>query len=200
MPSTSLLVTTLALALLLTTACEPAAPSSTPTSTSGAAASPQTTPTGAQPATSAPTTLPAMDPAALSGWKIYVRVIYGCECAGPPAAGIIDVIAIPPSQVEAANLTPITVEIDHESMIRPVEVPLEFSDRLIDSCGLNYSGTLRGFAGAYVVLAEEDLPRLQPNTVVLPATPLLVRLIVMDDVQQRFRVEVTPSAICAAIS
>jgi hypothetical protein len=141
-----------------------------------------------------------MDPAQLSGWSIYVQVTYGCECAGPPAAGIIDVVAIPPSQVEAANLTPITVEIDHDSMRQAIEVPLEFSDRLIDSCGLDHSGALQGFAGAYVVLAEEDLPRLQPNTVVLPATPRLVRLVLMDDIQQRFRVEVTPTDTCAAIS
>lgn len=162
--------------------------------------SPTPTTTQTSEPTAQPTATPASGGTLQSDWKVYASVTYGCECAGPPAAGIVAVKAIYPLST-ASNVTPLAAEVDHPSMSRPLLVSLERNEHMTDNCGGGDVGGLTGFSGSARVATDDALPYASPNTVTLPTDPpVSLRILVEDDTGQQVWLRAARTEACAAVS
>ena len=134
----------------------------------------------------------------LSNIRLYLGIMYGCECP-PPSAGLIRVWAVAPEGWD--DLTLLKVEVRAPTMTRAVAIVLSPSQNVADNCIVFGSGVDEGFVGTLRIAEPEDLPRLalllaQPP----PSSDISLRLLVRDDTGAESWVVVQPVDVCWAVS
>ena len=135
----------------------------------------------------------------LSNIRLYLGIMYGCECPPPPSAGLIRVWAVAPEGWD--DLTLLKVEVRALTMTRAVAIVLSPSQNVADNCIVFGSGVDEGFVGTLRVAQPEDLPRValllaQPP----PSSDISIRLLVRDETGAESWVVVQPVEVCLAVS
>lgn len=135
----------------------------------------------------------------LDGLRVYLGVMYGCECEPPPKAGLIKVWAVSPDPLQRVLL--LEAAVSGRNMRAPVELHLAPSSQLSSACVLFGTGAERGFEGQVYVQDEDDLPRQRPLFVGPPPTgEITVRLLVRDLAGRETWFPTSPDDVCWAVS
>lgn len=115
-------------------------------------------------------------------------ILYGCECLGPPAAGIVSITIVPPDDRQA--YTPLSTRIDQQLASHPIDIPLAWDDQISAGCSPATDGTYAAFTGSYGVPPDEVVPG---------SGGLRLQVLVRHGTDELW-VEAVPTEVCTAIS